>query len=99
MSKRAEEKAELIANGIMISVQGKTGRVVYNTKEKSFTHYELMCAAQKGYEQAEKDLTLTVEDVLLLMHIWTELPDLQFKTLEAIAEETLKRFNEQKNGL
>lgn len=56
MSKRAKEKAERIANGIMISVQGKTGRVVYNTKEKSFTHYELMCAAQKGYEQAEKDL-------------------------------------------
>jgi len=56
MSKRAKEKAELIANGIMISVQGKTGRVVYNTKEKSFTHYELMCAAQKGYEQAEKDI-------------------------------------------
>lgn len=56
MSKRAKEKAELIANGIMISVQGKTGRVAYNTKEKSFTHYELMCAAQKGYEQAEKDL-------------------------------------------
>lgn len=47
----------------------------------------------------EKDLALTLEDVLLLMHIWTELPDLQFKTLEAIAEETLKRFNEQKNGL
>lgn len=53
----------------------------------------------KGYEQAEKDLALTLEDVLLLMHIWTELPDLQFKTLGAIAEETLKRFNEQKNGL
>lgn len=60
MSKRAKEKAELIANGIMISVQGKTGRVVYNTREKSFTHYDLMCAAQKGYEQAEKD---TIERV------------------------------------
>jgi len=55
MSKRAKDKAERIANGIMISVQGKTGRVVYNTKEKSFTHYELMCAAQKGYSQAESD--------------------------------------------
>lgn len=52
-----------------------------------------------GYEQAEKDLALSVEDVLLLMHIWTELPDLQFKTLKAIAEETLKRFNEQRNDL
>ena len=57
MNKRAKNAAELIANGIMISVQGKTGRVVYNTKEKSFTHYDLMCAAQKGYKQAEKDTT------------------------------------------
>ena len=64
MSKRAKEKAELIANGIMISVQGKTGRVVYNTKEKSFTHYELMCAAQKGYEQAEKDIIFIIESRL-----------------------------------
>lgn len=64
MSKRAKEKAELIANGIMISVQGKTGRVVYNTKEKSFTHYELMCAAQKGYEQAEKDILSLIESRL-----------------------------------
>lgn len=63
--------------------------------------YSFMCRGfcQEGYEQAEKDLALTLEDVLLLMHIWTELPDLQFKTLEAIAEETLKRFNEQRNGL
>lgn len=64
MSKRAKEKAELIANGMMISVQGKTGRVVYNTKEKSFTHYELMCAAQKGYEQAEKDILSLIESRL-----------------------------------
>lgn len=62
MSKRAKEKAELIANGIMISVQGKTGRVVYNTKEKSFTHYELMCAAQKGYEQGEKDTITRIRE-------------------------------------
>lgn len=54
---------------------------------------EIFC---QGYAAAENALALTVEDVLLLMHIWTELPDLQFKTLEAIAEETLKRFNEQR---
>ena len=64
MSKRAKKASELIANGIMISVQGKTGRVVYNTKEKSFTHYELMCAAQKGYEQAEKDIISIIESSL-----------------------------------
>lgn len=64
MNKRAKNAAELIANGIMISVQGKTGRVVYNTKEKSFTHYELMCAAQKGYKQAQSDIISIIESRL-----------------------------------
>lgn len=77
MSKRAKEKAELIANGMMISVQGKTGRVVYNTKEKSFTHYELMCAAQKGYEQAEKD---TIERAVK----WLKIHTFMFDNVEQI---------------
>ena len=68
MSKRAEEKAELIANGIMISVQGRTGRVVYNTKEKSFDHYDLKSAARRGYEQAEKDLWDRIEKYLKTRH-------------------------------
>lgn len=98
MSKRAEEAAkEIYKDGIeLFGRRDKSGNLVI--------HPEIMVgilrnAAARGYEQAEKDLTLTVEDVLLLMHIWTELPDLQFKTLEAIAEETLKRFNEQRDGL
>lgn len=106
MSKRAKEKAERIANGIMISVQGKTGRVVYNTKEKSFTHYELMCAAQKGYEQAEKDLALTWEDVQLIWQLCDivneERPTLcgshDFFT-EVLKRYNEKRINEQRNGL
>ena len=61
MSKRVKEKAELIANGIMISVQGRMGRVVYNTAEKSFNHHDLMSAAQRGYEQAEKDIISLIE--------------------------------------
>lgn len=106
MGKRAEEKAELIANGIMISVQGKTGRVVYNTKEKSFTHYELMCAAQKGYEQAEKDLALTWEDVRTILDkendILHECNDNAQQVIEVYPKgedyygEILKRFNEQR---
>jgi len=99
MSKKAKEKAELIANGIMISVQGKTGRVVYNTKEKSFTHYELMCAAQKGYEQAEKDLALTWEDVNLIDSILIDMQDEGVERhggLRQYYEEALKRFNEQR---
>lgn len=104
MSKRAKEKAERIANGIMISVQGKTGRVVYNTKEKSFTHYELMCAAQKGYEQAEKDLALTWEDMKQIAMISVELSRKRFENFyvhqtisdEEHFSEVLKRFNEQR---
>lgn len=100
MSKRTKEKAELIANGIMISVQGKTGRVVYNTKEKSFTHYELMCAAQKGYEQAEKDIALTWEDVNLIDSILVDLQDEgveRYGGLRQYYEEALKRFKEIRN--
>ena len=106
MSKRAKKASELIANGIMISVQGKTGRVVYNTKEKSFTHYELMCAAQKGYEQAEKDLALTIEDVRIILDkendILHECNDNSQQVIEVYPKEEdyygeiLKRFNEQK---
>lgn len=85
MSKRAKEKAELIANGMMISVQGKTGRVVYNTKEKSFTHYELMCAAQKGYSQAEKDILSIIESRLLeLLGDAQPTPTLRYELLDLV---------------
>lgn len=91
MSKRAEEAA---LKAYPKEIRDKNGIVIDIGHPQWIRDYYI-----EGYEQAEKDLALTVEDVLLLIHIWTELPDLQFKTLEAIAEETLKRFNEQKNGL
>ena len=101
MSKKAKEKAERIANGIMISVQGKTGRVVYNTKEKSFTHYELMCTAQQGYEQAEQDLALTWEDVAILITIYEagiENGDYcrhnEAEWMKVYSQDILRRFNE-----
>ena len=104
MSKRAKEKAELIANGIMISVQGKTGRVVYNTKEKSFTHYELMCAAQKGYSQAEKE---TIERVVswLIKNVDYYIGSMEFSRCLPIKYHVscacwadLKAFIEEDNG-
>ena len=46
-----EKEAELIANGIMISVQAnKYNTVVYNTKRNDFNHSHLMLAARKGIE-------------------------------------------------
>ena len=46
-----DKEAELIANGIMISVQAnKYNTVVYNTKRNDFNHSHLMLAARKGIE-------------------------------------------------
>lgn len=103
MSKRAKEKAELIANGIMISVQGRMGRVVYNTAEKSFNHHDLMSAAQRGYEQAEKDLALTWEDIKKIDSLSMEVTTL-FVSIgrnkdileRPYYEEVARRFNEQR---
>lgn len=46
-----EKESELIANGIMISVQSnKYGTNIYNTKRNDFNHYHLQMAARKGIE-------------------------------------------------
>ena len=46
-----EKESELIANGIMISVQSnKYGTNVYNTERNDFNHYHLQMAARKGIE-------------------------------------------------
>ena len=54
----------------------------------------------QGYEQAEKDLELTWEDIWQIVHLYLEvnanhdyIPD---KTPRLICEETLKRFKEGK---
>ena len=105
MSKRAEKSAELIANGIMINVQGRTGRVIYNTKEKSFDHHDLMSAARKGYEQAEKDLALTWEDIAKIITIYeAEIANGDYRRyneaewMKEYSQDILRRFNEMKGG-
>ena len=46
-----EKESELIANGIMISVQSnKYGTNTYNTERNDFNHYHLKMAARKGIE-------------------------------------------------
>ena len=46
-----EKESELIANGIMISVQSnKYGTIIYNTERNDFNHYHLQMAARKGIE-------------------------------------------------
>jgi len=44
-----EKESELIANGIMISVQSnKYGTNIYNTERNDFNHHHLQMAARKG---------------------------------------------------
>jgi hypothetical protein len=46
-----EKESELIANGIMISVQAnKYGTNIYNTERNDFNHHHLQMAARKGIE-------------------------------------------------
>lgn len=46
-----EKESELIANGIMISVQAnKYGTNIYNTERNDYNHYHLQMAARKGIE-------------------------------------------------
>lgn len=46
-----DEQIELIANGIMISVQANLYHTnLYNTEKRCFNHSHLMLAARKGIE-------------------------------------------------
>jgi len=102
---KAEERAEYIANGIMMSVQAnKYGTVVYNTGRNDFNHSHLKMAARRGYEAAKKDIgeLLTIEDVYLICSIENDLilgdPHKDsFPTAEEFYEELLYRFRERKN--
>lgn len=95
MSKRAEESA-LKAYPIC---------AVYNDLAMEYEDINgcYRVGFETGYEQAEKDLALTWEDVMFISQTTTKiinsLPDKPCPYtpgLKEICEETLKRFNEQR---
>lgn len=53
-------------------------------------------AFKKGYEQAEKDLALTWEDIDLIVHIHDDVMEEAGGTPKDFAVETLRRFLEQR---
>lgn len=57
---------------------------------------ESRVAYKQGYQQAEKDLALTWEDLKLLWQIRWEMPVTWEGTEEEWYKELLKRFNEKK---
>ena len=51
---------------------------------------------QQGYEQAEKDMELTVDDICEIMEIREDV--LEMDSYENLYEEILKRYKERKDG-
>ena len=67
--------------------------------ERTDTHQPARAIFQQGYEQAEKDLALTWEDVNLIDSILIDMQDEgveRYGGLRQYYEEALKRFNEQR---
>ena len=96
MSKRAEEAA--------LKAYPKEERKVWSSAFGMFEFDKTAperIAYQKGYDQAEKDLALTWEDIKLICEIedryWNEEFDENSKrTTQEYYEEVLRRFNEQR---
>jgi len=96
MSKRAEEKA--------IEYQLKTyGPVVLGgdgiLSDEEFNVFNINKDYKNGYEEAEKDLALTADDIRLITKIHYNLVfnDVSGVKVGDVAEEVLRRFVEFKN--
>lgn len=59
--------------------------------ERVDTHGPVRAIFQQGYEQAENDLALTPEDVVVLVNLYE-----YGKTNGWTAEDVIRRFNEQR---
>jgi len=96
MSKRAEEAALKAYPPTYTTVKRYAKRV---QSELVDTHKPVRAIFQQGYEQAEKDLALTWEDISEIAD-WISVCFTNCKegdTSKEIYEEALRRFNESKN--
>lgn len=64
--------------------------------DKTNLQQERRNAYEKGYQQAEKDLELTYDDICEIMEIREDV--LEMDSYENLYEEILKRFKERKDG-
>ena len=96
MSKRTEAIAMEAYPPTYTTVKRHAKRV---QSERTDTHQPARAIFQQGYEQAEKDLALTWEDVNLIDSILIDMQDEgveRYGGLRQYYEEALKRFNEQR---
>ena len=105
MSKRAEEKSiayQLATHGPKII----GGSAILSDDE--YNRWNINYDFKNGYEEAEKDLALTWQDIKAIVNIADDLlPDPRYKqdldaslqSEEAYYKEVLKRFKEEKHGV
>lgn len=95
-----EKESELIAYGIMISIQSNNhGTNIYNTERNDFNHHHLQIAARKGIELGLKaSNVLNWEDMKQIHDIMVECSaiGLWSKPDEEYYQEVVKRFKAQK---
>ena len=92
MSKRAEQRAlEAYPNLEPPTFDETYPRILFtrNTERRAYV---------EGYEQAEKDLSLTLEDIELLRRLFVEEEDNFSKHDKYFYTEVLNRFNKSKEG-
>ena len=100
MSKRAEQSAnEIYKDGIeLFGRRDRNGNLIIHPE----TMVEILRnACQRGYEQAEKDLALTWEDIQTIDNIVVDMArntDWPLRGQEVFYTEVLNRFNKSKEG-
>ena len=98
MSKRAEQAAkEIYKDGIeLFGRRDRNGNLIIHPETMIGI---LQNACQKGYEHAEKDLTLTWEDIQTIDNIVVDMArntDWPLRGQEVFYTEVLNRFNKSK---
>lgn len=97
MSKKAEKAAwKAYPNGIHF--KGRLSRIgSHLIVSRNTINVVLRMTYQEGYEQAEKDLALTSDDVKLIIELyWIVSNKKEFPTLGDVFQEVARRFNELK---
>ena len=103
MSKRAEEFSIKYADNKLAIVDKELSETSYHRHTKMgvciFNGSDIEQAAMDGYEQAEKDLALTPEDVQTIDNIIVDMAqhtDWPLKGKKVFYEEVLRRFIEKR---
>ena len=102
MSKRAEEFSIKYADEQLAIIDKELSESNYSRHTKMGVHIfdgsDIEQAAMDGYEQAEKDLALTKDDVWCIFNLVRELQT-KYPATEGCLQEVADIFNKQRNEM